>query len=171
MNLDLLYNTIFERLEKEDFDLTSLTGQGIFYSPELYIAFILGKEIKRKEISIFGEKQEWIRETDFKNGGPTDFAFRKENEVHTYAFELKLRDTVAAYSTDIQKLKRLDNSYTKFFLALVDSWDIQKDKDERIRSLENEHPELKRVANFTSFSTSQKRYKGQICCTVALWTL
>ena len=170
MNDRLLYNTILERIQEEDSDLASLTGKGIFYSPELYVAFIIGKEIKRNEIAIFGQKTEWIRETDFKNGGPTDFAFIMDKR--TYAFELKLRDTFYSYSSDIEKLKKLDDSYEKFFIALVDSWESKKELDERILLLENKYPNgLERVNEFKTFKTLQDRYKGQVCCTLALWKL
>ena len=170
MDNSLLYNTILSTIEKEDSDLASLTGRGIFYSPELYIAFIIGKEIKRKEISIFGEKTEWIRETDFGNGGPTDFAFKTNQK--TYAFELKVRDTYHSYSSDIEKLKKLDDNYEKFFVSLVDSWESKKEMDNRIISLENKYPnQLRRVNDFKSFLTRQDRYKGNVCCTLAIWKI
>ena len=170
MNKSILYNTILNRIEKEDSDLSSLTGKGIFYSPELYIAFIIGKEIKRNEMSIFGQKTEWIRETDLGNGGPTDFAFKTDKR--TYAFELKLRDTSHSYSSDIEKLKKLDDKYVKIFVALVDSWESKKELDDRIFFLENKYlNELNRINEFKSFPTLQDRYKGQVCCTLALWKL
>lgn len=52
MNNELLYNTILKVLQKED---RELTGTGIFYAPELYIAFITGKQIKEKEMKLFGK--------------------------------------------------------------------------------------------------------------------
>lgn len=169
LELDLLYQTIFDTLKKEDEELTTLTGQGIFYAPELYIAFVLGKEIKKNDTSIFGQSVEWIRETSFGNAGPSDFAFKTSKK--TYVFELKLRDTIDAYCVDIEKLRKLDNDFAKYFLALVDSWDTDKAKDKRIISLERECPELTRVSSINSFSTKQNRYKGKICCTVGLWSL
>lgn len=169
MNNKILYKTILDRLKQEDEELTSLTNCGIFYAPELYIAFIIGKEIKKNETAIFGQQTKWIRETDFGNGGPTDFAFETDNR--TYIFELKLRDTIDAYSADIDKLKKLNNAYTKHFLALVDSWETDQDKDGRIVALENRHKDLIRVSSFISFTTKQNRYKGQICCTVGLWKI
>jgi hypothetical protein len=170
MDNSLLYNTILKRIQDEDSDLTSLTGKGSFYSPELYVAFIIGKEIKRNEFAIFGQETKWLRETDFKNGGPTDFAF--ETDRGTYAFELKLRNTSQSYCSDIEKLKRLDNHYSKFFVALVDSWESEKELDNRILSIENKYDkELQRVNSFKSFPTMQDRYKGQICCTLGLWKL
>ncbi len=169
MNEELLYKTIFDRLIQEDKELTSLTDQGIFYAPELYIAFIIGKEIKKNDAIIFGQPTKWIRETDFGNGGPTDLAFLTVNK--TYVFELKLRDTIDAYSADIDKLKKLGSTYSKYFIALVDSWDTDRDHDTRIVTLENKHQDLIRISTFTSFPTKQVWYKRQICCMVGLWTL
>ncbi len=168
MNDDLLYQTILNRLTQEDEELTSLTNQGIFCAPELYIAFIIGKEIKTNETTIFGKEALWIRETDFGNGGPTDFAFKTDSD--TFVFEVKLRNTIDAYAADVVKLKRLDQNYTKYFLALVDSWDTDREKDGRIVALENQHKDLKRIS-LTSFPTKQNWYKGKISCTLGLWKL
>ena len=169
MNNKVLYEIILNRLKQEDDELSSLINQGIFYAPELYIAFILGKEIKKNDVKIFGQQTEWIRETNFGNGGPTDFAFKTRNKI--YAFELKLRNTIYAYSTDIEKLQKLDHTYGKYFLALIDSWDTEKEKDRRIVDIETKYESLKRVSIFTSFATKQDWYKGQVCCTVGLWEL
>jgi len=169
MNNELLYLTIFATLENEDKELTKLTGQGIFFAPELHVAFILGKEIKKNDTEIFGHNNvEWLRETTFGDTGPSDFAFKADDKIHV--FELKLRDTDKAYFEDIEKLKKLDNSFEKYFLALVDSWEKDKDKDPRIISLEKKYPELTRVSKIKGFSTNQDRYKSKICCTVGLWT-
>lgn len=168
MKNDILYQTIFNTLKKEDSELASLTGQGIFYAPELYVAFILGKEIKRNGNQIFEQCVEWIRETSFGKAGPSDFVFKADKK--NYVFELKLRDTIRAYCKDIDKLKSLDDNYMKYFLALVDSWEKDKDKDKRIILLEKKYPELTRISNINSFFTKQDRYEGKICCTVGLWT-
>jgi hypothetical protein len=170
MNTKVLYNTIFSRIEKEDLDLTTLNGEGIFFAPELFIAFTIGKEIKRNEVSVFGERTQWHREIDFGNGGPTDFAFRTSEKI--YAFELKIRDTYHSYCSDIEKLNKLDDNYEKFFIALVDSWESKKEKDNRILNVENKYPNLLRSVNdFKSFPTQQKRYDGNVCCTLAIWKL
>ena len=174
MNDQLLYNIIVELLKSEDKELHPLTNFGIFYAPELYIAFIIGKEIKKNEITVLGRSMDWIREIDLKNGGPTDFAFinkDKDSNGKEYAFELKLRDTYEAYCADIEKLKRLDGNYLKYFLALVDSSTKDQDKDPRIVKIEKTYPKLKRVAPFISFKTQDNWYVGDITCIVALWKL
>ncbi|MDF0718371.1 hypothetical protein PY092_19610 [Muricauda sp. 334s03] len=92
MDSKKLYEIIYETVLEEDNELTNLTGKGIFYAPELYVAFILGKSIKKNEISIFNKEVSWVRETNLGNTGPTDFAF--EVDEATFAFELKLRDNI-----------------------------------------------------------------------------
>ena len=171
MNGSIAYETIYRAIESEDRELTELSKQGIFYTPELYIAIVIGKALKKKENEIFGEITTWIRETDFKNGGPTDFAFQLENE-RVLAFELKLRQTIHDYQSDIDKLKKLDSKkYDKYFVALVDSWAKDRENDARIIGLEKNNPELNRIAAFKSFPTAQTRYSGNITCTLAVWNV
>lgn len=167
MNEKLLYDTIYKTLIEEDEEFTSLSDQGIFYAPELYIALLLGKEIKKMENKIFNSNVTWIRETDLGNGGPTDFAFKIEDSI--IAFELKLRQTVHAYRSDVEKLKKLDQNHTKYFIALADSWERDQDNDGRIKALEKDYPEIRRISNFKSFETKQDRYVGAITCTVCVW--
>jgi hypothetical protein len=171
MDEELLYSTIYNRLAQEDKELTSLTEHGVFFAPELYLAFILGKEIKKYEMKIFGQQTEWIRETDFRNGGPTDFAFETKTDKKTYVFEVKLRSKVESYSRDIEKLKKLDNSYSKYFLAIIDSWDTQRENDNRIVSIEKLHLDISRVSAFKGFPTIFKAFQGDIYCTIGLWKL
>ena len=76
-----------------------------------------------------------MRETNFENGDPTDFAFKVNNL--TYAFELKLRDNLYAYKADVEKLNLLGSKFQKYFLALVDTWQTEKENDSRITNLEN----------------------------------
>ncbi len=164
-----LYDIIFQTLAEEDAELKVLTGKGIFYSPELYIAFLLGKSIKKYEQVIFNRQSTWIRETDFNKNGPTDFAFKVDGTM--YLFELKLRSTIHSYKADIEKLNRLDKNYKKYFLALIDAFDTEKENDYRLASLEKDHPELKRIAKFKNFKTNQDRYKKDVCCIIGLWEI
>jgi hypothetical protein len=168
MNEAILYQSISEVIQKEDREFTKLTGQGIFYCPELYVAVVMGKAIKSREKEIFGSKVEWIRERDFGNGGPTDFAFKTADT--TYAFELKLRQTHHAYSQDIEKLKGLGPGYEKYFIALVDRWEKDTGRDNRIEMIEEQHSEIYRIHDpFTSFSTEQDWYKERIACVIGVW--
>ena len=169
MNEEILYNTIYQTLEKEECEFTYLADQGIFFAPELYVATILGKEIKKHEIGIFNENAIWLRETGFENGGPTDFAFKLGNSY--VAFELKLRQTVHTYKADIEKLRNLCQKFKKYFIALVDTWEKEKTNDDRIQQLEKDYPEIKRISPFKSFKTKQSRYKGEINCTVCVWKI
>ncbi len=168
MDEKLLYDIISFRIIQEDKELSNLVNYGIFYAPELYIAFILGKYIKKYEIEIFGEKIKWERELKLStNSGPTDFLFKTKNT--TYVFELKLRDTIDAYDADVKKLQKLtDKQYKKYFLALIDTWCLEQE-DNRIVELEMKNKNLKRLHPFISFPTLQNWYKKPVCCTIGLW--
>ena len=167
MNEEKLYTLIYNKLKEEDKEFTNLTREGIFFAPELYVAIVLGRIIKKNEWEIFGCETSWKREIDLKNGGPTDFVFKCDKE--TVVFELKLRQTIDAYKSDIEKLNRLSSGFKKYFIALVDTWAKDKENDERILKLEKEYPKLKRICNFQSFITEQNWYKNQIACTLCIW--
>ena len=170
MNTQALFNCIFSKLRQEDQELTQLSGEGIFYAPELYVAIVMGKAIKSNETEIFNSESRWVRETSFGYGGPTDFAFHVGNTK--YVFELKLRDTVHSYINDVQKLKSMsdkeDAHYEKYFIALVDSYTHKDEPDGRISSLEQHYPDLRRIA-IEDFETDQTRYEKQIYCNVVMW--
>ena len=169
MNAKLLYNTIYNYIFQENEELFKLTDFGIFNAPELYIAFNIGKEIKKSEIQLFGNKTDWIRETNFGGGGPSDFIFQSLEK--TYIFELKLRDTIHSYTADIEKLLRLDKKYEKYFMALVDAYERDNVNDGRIVELENRYDCIVRVSEFKSFYTKQERYKSDIHCVVGVWKI
>lgn len=167
MDEQKLYDLIFNTLKKENEELQELTDYGIFFAPELYIATLLGKEIKRKEMDIFGESVEWKREVQLdKKVGPTDIVFEKDQEI--FVFEIKLRDTYHSYISDINKLKKLDSNYRKYFLALVDAWESVKEKDKRIKEIKKLTNVSKVVSDFKLF---KDRNEGKICCVVGLWRL
>jgi hypothetical protein len=171
MNTKKLYRTIFKTIKKESKILEKLVKQGIFFAPELYIAFLIGKSLKKNDEKIFGEKVTWIRETTIKNSnGPVDFLFQGNKKQ--YIFELKLRDTSHYYKKDIEKLIRLkEENRQLFFLALVDAWDVTDKIDPRIIELNKLSPNLKPVQEFKSFPILQSRYSQDQKCTVALWEL
>ncbi len=174
MNEEKLYKCIYDILENESSEIEKLTGEGIFYAPELYIAFLLGKKIKINEFEIFNEETNWVREINLGNGGPTDLCIFTQNKF--YAFEFKIRATIDSYSRDIEKLIKLKNYHDKviekYFIALVDSFDSEDIKDERILDLEKRYPELKRVATFKNFKAIQKVFSSNpTYCKVAVWKI
>jgi hypothetical protein len=173
MNNQLLYNLIFNCLEQENHELIELTEEGIFFAPELYIAFVLGKVIKKnfKDVFLSNNVVVWGRETVIeKSLGPIDIVFEIE-ENKSVLMELKLRDTIHAYALDIEKLKAQPIAHTKYFIALVDGWESENIEDPRIIGLEERYSELNRIAEFKSFKTKNKRYVKPIICTVAVWSI
>jgi lipid II:glycine glycyltransferase (peptidoglycan interpeptide bridge formation enzyme) len=133
----------------------------------------MGKAIKKNQIEIFGKELDWVRERNFGNGGPTDFAFilkkDKEEEELVAAFEVKLRSTIQAYKADVEKLQRLEPDKKKYFIALVDTFEKDQFNDLRIKTLEKDFPTLKRIASFKNFPTNQDWYSTPVCCLVCVW--
>lgn len=78
MDVEFAYHKIFDFLENEDATINLLNPKaGIFFAPELYVVFQVGRLLKTHELKVFGENVEWLRETDLKNGGPSDLIFKK----------------------------------------------------------------------------------------------
>jgi hypothetical protein len=165
-NTAKIFETIKTTVKTICDDLKDTNGTGIYFSPELYVAFCIGKEIARKKQTIFGaENVEWLREINLGNGGPSDIAF-KTADTYT-VIELKLRDNVHSYKADIEKLKKLPETTTKLFCVLLDSFSAEN--DERLKALETDYKEeINRIGHF-SFPTWNNWYKKQIFCNVNLY--
>lgn len=64
MDVVFTYNKIFDLLENEDASINLLNPKtGIFFAPELYIVFQVGRLLKTHEFKVFEEEVEWLRET------------------------------------------------------------------------------------------------------------
>lgn len=114
-----LITGVIQQIEKE----LAQYKKGIFFAPELHIAFEIGKALFKERRNVFGtEEVKWHREVDLKNGGPSDLVFEANNEK--IVFEFKVSDTSQSYEKDINKLERLSESNEfirhRFFIALVD---------------------------------------------------
>lgn len=169
----LLFKSIKDAILKEEEDLKNI-DKGIFFAPELALAYLIGKSIFENRENIFNtspDKVLWKREVNLKNGGPSDIIFEvldNSGSVTYYVIEVKLRDTVHAYQRDINKLKALDGNHRKFFCALIDTFD--KENDPRIKTLEEENSEsVSRVDDFMIFKTNQDWYVKDIYCVVGFW--
>jgi len=172
VNRQVLFKTISDNIKGLDKELESLNGSGIFFAPELYIAFLIGKEITRNKEIIFGSKDiVWDRERDLGNGGPSDIVFeniRGEKSEITAVFEFKLRDTVDAYKKDINKLLLLNKpDCRKFFCVLLDSF--SKANDDRLKNLEKEYSSQLKLIDKTSFPVNQDWYRKQVYCILNLY--
>jgi Holliday junction resolvase-like predicted endonuclease len=128
-----LFDTIKNTICTIENELKNLDNKGVFFAPELFIAFCIGKDIFISRENIFGtQKIDWLRETYLGNGGPSDIIFKKDE---TYVvIELKLRSTIDAYKKDVEKLKKLPEAYEKFFCVLIDQ--IPENIDGRADRLE-----------------------------------
>lgn len=175
MKEKLIFEAIKYTVLAEEEDLKQIE-KGIFFAPELALAYSIGKTIYRDREKIFNQPSNkilWRREINLNNGGPSDIIFEVEyesGETHFFVIELKLRDTVDAYQKDIDKLKVLGLKYTKLFCVLIDTFD--KENDLRIRKLEeNNFGVLHRISDFLIFKTIQDWYKKDVFCVVGLWKI
>ena len=101
-NKQELFNTIMSSIQEIENELHGV-DKGIFFAPELYIAFKMGFSIYQNRKNIFiGEKVEWLRETSFSKGSIADIAFEVDDKK--CVFELKVRSTGPSYESDINKL-------------------------------------------------------------------
>ncbi len=174
MDVEFAYHKIFDFLENEDATINLLNPKaGIFFAPELYVVFQVGRLLKTHELKVFGENVEWLRETDLKNGGPSDLIFKNKNG-ELYVFEFKMRGTIHSYNRDIEKLIKLliiegHKIKRRFLIALVDVALEKIEKDLRIKTLN----ELKAIGyNFQSFETRQERYtRDKISCMLGMWEI
>lgn len=163
-----LFETVKSTINEIENNLHESNKTGVFFSPELYVAFCIGKDIAKRRELIFGTTNiEWQREIDLGNGGPSDIIF-KNNENYT-VIELKLRGTYDSYKADIEKLKRLKIPSKKYFCVLLDSF--TKNNDVRLLKLEQEYKDRLTKIGHYSFPTWNNWYQRQIYCNLNLYRI
>ena len=167
MNINKLFNNIVDTVWDIEKNLKSTNNTGIFFAPELYTAFYIGINILKDKNKIFGNlKVEWQRETSLGNGSISDIIF-KSDESYTI-IELKIRDNIHSYKTDIAKLQSLGKKGRKFFCVIVDSF--SSTNDNRLIELEKDTETIFRVGRF-AFPTWNNRYKQKVFCILNLYSI
>lgn len=165
-------NTLFENIKSTvlniESDLLELTGYGIYFAPELYVGFCIGREILKSRNEIFGTHEiKWKREVKIENIGLSDLVYEHNRNIHT-VIELKLRDTYSEYKKDIKKLMSMSDSFNRYFLVLLDSF--TENNDERLTKLESEFTNLKPVDHHP-FPTNDTWYGKQVYCNLNLYKI
>jgi len=159
-NKQELFNTIMSSIQEIENELHGV-DKGIFFAPELYIAFKMGFSIYQNRKNIFiGDKVEWLRETSFAKGSIADIAFEVDDKK--CVFELKVRSTGPSYESDINKLRALTNVDEKYFVALVDCF-VNGD-DGRRPILDNSVAPESHYKDY--ISTSYSPYEKDVKCEV-----
>ncbi|WP_026966547.1 hypothetical protein [Algoriphagus terrigena] len=167
INPELLFQTIQGVARSIENELASINETGIFFVPELHLAFEVGKKIYIHRKEIFGTNElKWVREKNLGNGGPCDLIF--ENDSESVVFEFKIADTWNSYEKDIKKLQSLPNedshSYHKFFVAVVDQFREKQDgRIDYLKSFDQLHLRME------SFEVGYSGYQGNINCVLALY--
>jgi hypothetical protein len=164
--LPALFQTIKSTVLTIDTELNKTNETGIFFAPELYTAFCIGRDIYHDRLNIFGTQDiQWLREINLGNGGPSDISFKVGN-THIVV-ELKLRDTGIAYQADIEKLKRLPATDEKFFCVLVDT--IENKYDGRLDNLKSQYENEIFNVGHHSFPTWNNWYSSKVHCHLNLY--
>lgn len=166
INSSKLFEVISSEVRRIDEELREY-DKGVFFVPELHLAFEIGKALYRSREEVFGAAAiEWLREINLGNGGPSDLIFRSGEEL--VVFEFKIGSTSHAYRKDIEKLQKLSTidsfkGYT-YFVALIDRFPDKGDsRIDYLESLNGSHLLI------DSFNVNYKTYKGSIDCILALY--
>jgi hypothetical protein len=157
LNETNLFDSIKKAVTDIEFDLLQVNGTGVFFAPELYIAFRIGREIFLERDFIFSADKSsiyWKRETSLEGAGPTDILFEHGNEKTI--IELKVGDSVNSYYKDIDKLRNANKKYAKFFCVLLDTI-VGKD-DGREKAIEKYLRGNERDCFTLIFRTNSNRY-------------
>lgn len=162
----LLFESIKRTVLQIEEELKTSNKTGIFFAPELYVAFCIGRDVSNQRQEIFGKDVAWTRETDIGGGGPSDILF-KDHETYT-VIELKLRDTVYSYRADVEKLSRIDSKHGRFFCVLLDSF--TPTNDSRLTELESLYQSTLIKIDQFSFPTWNGWYTSrQVYCCLNLY--
>lgn len=166
-----LFDTIKSVVLQIEAELYEINKSGIFFAPELYLAFEIGKSLFKEKAAIFGtEDLEWIRERNLGNGGPSDLIFQSKDKNDLVVFEFKIASTSHGYQRDVIKLQKLLKTdtinYYKFFVALIDQFPNRYDgrqdylKNSGLQCLGEE-----------AFEVHYSAYSGDLNCVLALYQI
>lgn len=158
---------IYEMAFQENQQLSKL-GKGIFFMPELALAYLIGKDIAEHQNDIFGSTSfNWQREIKGA-GGLTDIILEYDNSKKVY-IELKMSNTYHSYEKDIIKLSQIKEAKCiKLFCALIDVFKSVGPNDERIKNMDS-LVSIKKVLQSEPFDTKYDRYSQDMQCIVGIW--
>lgn len=162
-------------IENEDSELRKLNlNKGIFFLPELGLTYLIGKELVKNAVDVFGcEIKSWDPEWGMGSGKPFDLVITLENRK-IYLFEFKTRQKSASYINDIRKLKNIDqDNVEKYFCAFIDCPNKNLPEPIRVKDVERDCGEfIVRITNekyFESFETIDHYKLKPINCVFAMW--
>ena len=174
--IDNIRRKIVEVAKKENNELIKIADSnlnselGIFHMPELAFAYECGKKIMQDSDNIFGDNTpKWCRELKLDNRGPSDLVFQFKDESKI-VIEFKMRDTVDAYISDVDKLSKLqDRKIVKLFCAVIDTMKKDLPFDGRVKKINDD--KRTETLYLDSFKTNQTWYKSEIHALVGIWKI
>ncbi len=165
-------SSITDTVSRIDNELKTTDNKGIFFAPELHIAFECGKAITISGQSIWGQRPyKWKRETKFENYGLADLVFVCDNGDKGLVIEFKILQTIDAYMSDIDKLKRLDGvKFERMFCAILGFFKNQE--NEHIDKLSEKYgQEIELILNTIPRETWSMSYKEKLFYSTAIWRI
>ena len=165
-------SSIADTVSRIDEELKTIDNKGIFFAPELHIAFECGKTITTSGQNIWGQRPyKWNRETKFENYGLADLFFHSDNGDKGLIIEFKILQTIEAYISDIEKLKKLDGEkYERFFCAILCFFNHQE--GEHINKLSEKYgQEIELLHKTIPCETWPINFKGKIFYSTVIWKI
>ena len=156
---------------KEEEELSQAFRKGIFFMPELALAYAAGKAIAKALAATYpNESVAWTREERIGPDGPSDLIISGVG-WRKLVIEFKVSQGDSDYLADIAKLKRLDPAkYIRVFCALCDVKESDLPIDARIQAVERDSS-VKRIGDLTAFRTKHLAYVGNIYCVLGVWAI
>lgn len=165
-------SSIADTVSRIDKELKTIDNKGIFFAPELHIAFECGKDITTNGQNIWGQQSyKWKREIKFESYGLADLFFTSDNGDKGIVIEFKVLQTIDAYINDIEKLKKLDGEkFERFFCAILGFFKNQE--MEHINKLSGKYgQEIALLLHTPSCETWPMSYKDKLFYSTTIWKI
>jgi len=165
-------SSITDTVSRIDYELRTIDNKGIFFAPELHIAFECGKAITASGQNIWGQRPyKWRRETKFENYGLADLFFASDKGDKGLVIEFKILQTIDTYISDIDKLKKLDgDKFEKFFCAILGFFKNQD--NEHVDKLSEKYgQEIELIQKTRPCETWPINYKERLFYRTAIWKI
>jgi hypothetical protein len=162
---------IKDTVDNIDRELKEIADKGIFFAPELHIAFECGQKIFNDRDKIWRDCQyDWKRETKYENYGLADLVFEPRDKANKeYVIEFKVLQTLDQYLRDIEKLKKLPTEkYERFFCAILGFFKNQE--GQHINELKK-YDGLELISASNAQQTWQMNYKENLFYSTTIWKL
>ena len=173
--MDILYNSICESVLREE-EVLSKIGRGVFLMQEIALVYSVARSLIDNSSSVFGSEISDLRtETNVKGrSGRVDLLIEIE-DGRKLVFEFKTRSNAPNCLDDIEKLRKIDRGYEKYFCALVQV-DNEKPFENDTSRVLSSLPDVqsiseKNIVNFETNNYQRKKLEKNVGCLIGLWKI